>query len=559
MAAGSLTVREIVTRWGFKVDQKAIRDFDKSLNRLKKTAKAVTIAFGAAAVGVGFFINEAAKFEQTEIAFETLIGDAEVSKKKLEELFAFARETPFTIPSVLREAKRFLAFGFGVEELIPTLDLVGNIAASVGTEKLPFIVKALADVRGASRLMGREVLQFINAGVAIIPILEKELGKNSKTIKKMIEQGQISFQKVLEVLNKLPAVTNRLMARQAKTFLGIISNIQDGLIVMSIAIGQSVLPEVKKLAKEFLTFIDVNKKLIQARAIEFMKSLGKSVLSFIKFMRNLIKILNSIVKLFGGWERVIKGVTFALLGLLAVNFLSFLGSGVILLGKFVIMLGKARVGALLLQGTFLIMPLAIGAAIVASVLLIEDFIAFLKGDKVSAIGLFLGIKPGGFGEGIVEAFKLIAIKLKDVAIELGVKIGNGIIDGIITAFTTRGEKIFSPFSLLKEKFAPLFTKEGRKARAGEIKLRQSQALAIAEQRKEIERIKQSPSRGFRPLSSFFEKNPPSSKVFNFDITVTPPAGANPKEIADAVGDKVSSVISDIEKRASLPDLIPRFT
>lgn len=393
MAAGSLTVREIVTRWGFKVDQKAIRDFDKSLNRLKRTAKTVAIAFGAAAVGVGFFINEAAKFEQTEIAFETLIGNVEVSKRKLEELFAFARKTPFTIPSVLREAKRFLAFGFGVEELIPTLDLVGNIAASVGTDKLPFIVKALADVRGASRLMGREVLQFINAGVAIIPILEKELGKNSATIKKMIEQGAISFETVLKVLNKLPAVTNRLMARQAKTFLGIISNIQDGLIVMSIAIGEAVLPQVKALAREFLTYIDVNKKMIQARAIEFMKSLAKSVLSFIRFMRNLIKVLNSIVKLFGGWERVIRGVTFALLGLLAVNFLSFLGSGVILLGKFVIMLGKARVGALLLQASFAILPLVVGAALVGVILAIEDFVSFLQGGKVTTIGIALGLGP----------------------------------------------------------------------------------------------------------------------------------------------------------------------
>lgn len=412
----SLKVRELVTKLGYDVDMKPLMQAEKSIDNLKRTSKQIVIGFTIAAAKVGFFVNEAAKMEQTEIAFETLLGSADLAQKKLDELFNFAKTTPFTLPGILRESKRLLAFGFEAEELIQTMELLGNISASVGNDKLPFLTKALADVRSAGRLMGREVLQFVNAGVAILPKLAEQLGVTTMEVKSLVEQGQISFEQVLQVLTDLPANQNRLMDRQSKTFLGIVSNIKDALILLSIDIGNELLPNVKELAAQFQNFLEQNKDLIKSRLVPFLRTAMSFMSDVVSIVKSAVRTFMVFIDAIGGAENAVKLLTKAFVALFALRILKTIGAitiAVFSLTKGIIaakasltfmriafatmatQAGFASLGVkalgnsiLFAQAKALLFPILIGAAIAGLILIIDDFVNFIAGND-SILGKFI--------------------------------------------------------------------------------------------------------------------------------------------------------------------------
>ena len=123
-------------------------------------------------------INVAADFEQNRIAFETLTGSAEKGRKVLADLSDFAVKTPFELPGLQQNAKQLLAYGVEAKNLIPTLEMLGNMAAGVGMDKMPQLVLAFGQVKAATKLTGMELRQFSEAGV---PLLQALVDKANET------------------------------------------------------------------------------------------------------------------------------------------------------------------------------------------------------------------------------------------------------------------------------------------------------------------------------------------------------------------------------------------
>src|SRR5690242_6734241 len=119
------------------------------------------------------FVNSAAGFEQTQVAFKTMLGSAEEAEKLLRNLANFAKATPFQLTELEDASKRLLAFGTAADDLIPTLTMLGNIAAGVGTDKMPQLVRAFGQIQAKGFLMGQELLQLTETGIPIIEELAK--------------------------------------------------------------------------------------------------------------------------------------------------------------------------------------------------------------------------------------------------------------------------------------------------------------------------------------------------------------------------------------------------
>ncbi len=70
------------------------------------------LAGGAAAMGVGVkAVNAAADFEQTRVAFTTLIGDAARAEETLARLRELGAKTPFQFPDLADAGRKLIAFG----------------------------------------------------------------------------------------------------------------------------------------------------------------------------------------------------------------------------------------------------------------------------------------------------------------------------------------------------------------------------------------------------------------------------------------------------------------
>lgn len=206
----------------------------KATAMLGMAAKASAAAVAAAGVAIGtagvMAVKSAGEYEQSRIAFDTMLGSADKARGLMQQIAEFAKSTPFELPEVVQGTKQLLAFGFAQDQLLPTMRKLGDLASGLGVP-VGQLTTVFGQVRVAGRLMGQDLLQFTNAGVPLIEALAVTMKKPQGEIKKLVEQGKVGFPEVEAALNHLTGEGSKfggMMEKQSKTFNGVVSNIKDG-------------------------------------------------------------------------------------------------------------------------------------------------------------------------------------------------------------------------------------------------------------------------------------------------------------------------------------------
>jgi len=390
MAKGT-SIRDLFVSIGFDIESEDLDKLDRSLSGTINTAKKLAWAIGGVGVALGYVLKTAGGFEQQEVAFEVMLGGAELAKKTLDDLFQFAVVTPFKIPDLLTNSKQLLAMGFEAKNLIPTMRMLGNVASGLSVP-LRQIAHNFGQVKTQGKLTGRELKDFTVAGVDLLAVLTKQLGTAGvEATRSMMQRGQISFEmvnKAFKAMTSLGGKFFKLMDRQSKTFLGIVNNITDALYILTIQAGGKLLPAAKKLANEALQFLIVNRELIKSKAADFFTKLAKIFFRLWRITKNIVAGIDGLVQAFGGWERVINGVITALVVLLGLQVLSFIGTMTAGIYKVIKALTLLKAGLFAVQFAALLVPVLIGAAVVALGLLFDDIVGYLTG-KDSLTGLII--------------------------------------------------------------------------------------------------------------------------------------------------------------------------
>lgn len=248
------------TQAGFNSINKSLEEvsgnYQKLTSRMKTAGVVGTAAFAGLSLAAKGIVKAGADFEQTQIAFETMLGSAEQGKKTLAELAAFASRTPFELPQLEEASKRLLAYGFSAEQLLPTLKSLGDISAGVGMDKLPQLILAFGQVKAATYLTGAELRQFTEAGVPLLEMLAKQSGKSASQIKEDMESGmKIPFSEVETALRSLSGEGGKffnLMDRQSQSLGGQWSNLKDQISLTARVIGVELLPYLKPVVDKLI-------------------------------------------------------------------------------------------------------------------------------------------------------------------------------------------------------------------------------------------------------------------------------------------------------------------
>lgn len=183
--------------------------------------------------GAQAWVEYSSKIENARIAFTTMLGSAQLADAHLRDLQQFALTTPFAFDELVDASQRMQALGFAADEIVPVLNDVGNAVAAAGggSERLDRVIKALSDVRAKEKLQTQEVRQFAEAGISVYKILQEETGKSVVEIQKMIEAGEITSTVFENAFRKFSqAHFGDMMAKQARTFTGAMSNVRDVLL-----------------------------------------------------------------------------------------------------------------------------------------------------------------------------------------------------------------------------------------------------------------------------------------------------------------------------------------
>lgn len=239
---------------------------DKHLAGIRKSALAITGIFsGGMAAILRSGLQSAGEFEQTTIAFETLLGSAKEAQSTLNDLTTFAAKTPFEMPEITQAARGLIQFGERGQELMGTLHTLGN-AASGTSVPFGFLALVFNQVRGVGKLLTQDFRQLSTRGIISLEDISKHFGVTRQEADKMLSSGRVKFtdlKKILEDLSKEGGRFHNLMERQSTSLLGLYSTLNDSYRIMFRILAQSLMPVVKAFTAATIGAVSTIQSLVQ--------------------------------------------------------------------------------------------------------------------------------------------------------------------------------------------------------------------------------------------------------------------------------------------------------
>jgi len=366
------TIRDLLVRVGVKSDSAQLTALNKQLGITKGIAKQAALAMaafgGATLAATVHFAKAGAEAEKSQVAFETMTGSVEKAQEIMEQMQAFALETPFSFPEVEKNVKLLKAMGIESDNLFGTMRSLGDVAAGLNVP-LERIALNFGQVRAQGKLTGREMRDFAVAGVPIRDMLSKNLGVSIAEVSDLMAKGKISFEdtrKAFESMAGPGGQFNNLMAKMSKTMGGVVSNLGVMWSLLSRDIGKEINKDLSPVINNLFEFLKENR-------VKIAEKISGALKSIIGALKTIGSLLYSFVKVF------------AFIGVLAG--LAALGQAITMLGTAFTLLGN---GALVAWLKIMAPLVALGALAVAVYLILEDiWTAFTDPEAESAAKILL--------------------------------------------------------------------------------------------------------------------------------------------------------------------------
>lgn len=240
---------------GFRDIQKAVH---QTAERVEKDGKSIddvisniqnsmNIAIGGWSIGK--FVNQMmqvrGQFQQTEMAFKTMLQSEEKADALMKQLIRTAAVTPFGVEDVTEGAKQLLAFNVAAEDVNKTLIGLGDVAAGMGLN-LKDLVMLYGTTIAKGKMDTMDLYQFLNRGIPIADEIAKVMGLDVtnaiKEVQKQIKAGKVTSDIFIQAMQSMTAEGSKfggLMEAQSKTITGQISNIEDAIEQMFNDLGKS--------------------------------------------------------------------------------------------------------------------------------------------------------------------------------------------------------------------------------------------------------------------------------------------------------------------------------
>lgn len=212
---------------------------DKASAKVRDTLGKLAAAFTAREL-VSKIATVRGEFQQLEVAFKTMTGDADKANALMSQLTHTAAVTPFGMQDVAQGAKQLLAYGLEAEKVNGTLIRLGDIAAGLSVP-LNDLVYLYGTTMTQGRLYTQDLNQFLGRGIPLAEELAKQFGVTKDKIKGLVEEGRVGFPEVKKAIESMTNSGGRfggLMEAQSATITGQLSNIEDAFDMMFNNIGK---------------------------------------------------------------------------------------------------------------------------------------------------------------------------------------------------------------------------------------------------------------------------------------------------------------------------------
>ncbi|KAA2245491.1 hypothetical protein F0L74_05910 [Chitinophaga agrisoli] len=199
---------------------------------------------------VGSSIGAAMNFEKTNKSFEVLSGSKARGNALSGELLDLKQNTMLGA-SVYQNAQTLMGFGVSDKEVTKDLKMIGDVAMG-DADRMQSLTLAFAQTRAAGRLMGQDLLQYINAGFNPLGVISEnwqQFGLKQKMsvgqLKEWMEQGKITsgaITKAFEVATGKGGRFFNMMDQLAETNAGKLQLLKGKYAAFQISVGQGFAP-----------------------------------------------------------------------------------------------------------------------------------------------------------------------------------------------------------------------------------------------------------------------------------------------------------------------------
>lgn len=396
-----MIIEELVAVLAFEIDDKPLRKFQEGVGNLVTSVAAIT----AAAIGAGGALFATAKGAadagDNALKMSQRVG---VGIEKLQELMYAGKladvsnEQLGTGLKILN--KNIEGAASGSKELAKDFGKVGvSVKNTDGT------------LRSADEVLYDLADRFQNMpdGAQKTATAMALLGKSGSDMIPLLNGGSKALRDAADEAREFGLVIDADSAKLSEEFNDNLTRTQQLFAGMRNIVGTKLIPIINQLNLKFMAFFKANRAVIESKIDRFFTVLANVAEKSWRILSALWDSANGLAEVFGGMENVIKAA--------ATAFLIFAGASVLYnLGKMVGLIANLGHMLTLANAKALLIPILIGAAIVAVGLIIEDIIAFFQGrDSVTGIivekfkAAFAFLEEGFAGLGTVAKVALAII------------------------------------------------------------------------------------------------------------------------------------------------------
>jgi tape measure domain-containing protein len=167
------------------------------------------ITGGMSLAGVGKeAIKMSADVERAQAAMEAFTGSSAKAATMLDSIRKLSSVAGLGFRALNEGASAMMGYGVSTEETTKKLRQFAEISRG-DTERFKSLALAFGQVNAAGRLMGQEVLQMVNAGFNPLQEIARTTGIEFSTLKKMMENGQVSVDMVSKAFDTATSAGGR--------------------------------------------------------------------------------------------------------------------------------------------------------------------------------------------------------------------------------------------------------------------------------------------------------------------------------------------------------------
>lgn len=261
-----MTIRELVTFLGFKIDNGTLKEYEKKVDSAKKKSadlsnavggigKAVKLIGGAvAAAGVAALgksiLDTTGEVEQYRVTLGTMIGDQEKANKIIHDLDYSPVSDFYGTAAAIGGLQGMVTFGMQAEEASDVLSRLGDIAQGNG-EAFKSLSLNMGQVFAKGKADATDLKQFVGQGFDVVGEVASMTGKSRAEI----EKAGVTYEQCAAALTHITnegGKYNGMLAKQSQTLPGLIKQFQSLSAAIKESIGTAVLGKVKDLMQYFL-------------------------------------------------------------------------------------------------------------------------------------------------------------------------------------------------------------------------------------------------------------------------------------------------------------------